>query len=459
TGASALLLALASAAPLFAQGTFDARVDSIAAAVLQRTGVPSASVAVVRDGRLVYAHAYGNATLDPATPADATVRYSVGSISKQFAASCILLLQQEGKLSLDDKVSRWFPGLTRANEITVRELLSHTSGYQDYWPQDYVPPFMRRPTTAQAIMDTWARKPLDFAPGTRWQYSNTNYVIAGAIVEKVSGMPFFDFLRARILNPLGMQSAMNVDVSRVTEPEATGYMRYALGPLHRAPKEAEGWIFAAGELAMTPSDLAKWDIAMLDQTLLAPASYREQQTDVLLRNGVASGYGLGVFVRMVSGHRLIEHDGEVSGFTAENMVFPDDHAAVVVLTNQDAAPAAGAIAQAVSAQLFTTEDAETAARTAQARAIFDGLRQGTLDRSLFTADANAYFSTQAVHDFASSLAPLGAPREFRQLSQDLRGGMLRRIFVAVFATRALRVWTFQTPDGKLEQYQVAPIGN
>jgi D-alanyl-D-alanine carboxypeptidase len=456
--AAPLLLALATA-PLAAQQSFDARVDSIANTVLRQTGVPSASVAIVRDGRLVYAHAYGDATLDPATPADASMRYSVGSISKQFAASCILLLQQEGKLSLDDKVSRWFPDLTRANEVTVRELLSHTSGYQDYWPQDYVPPFMLQPTTAQQIMDRWAKKPLDFDPGTRWQYSNTNYVIAGAIVEQASGMPFWTFLSTHILKPLGLASAADIDVSRVTVPEATGYMRFALGPLHPAPKEAKGWLFAAGELAMTPSDLAKWDIAMMNERLLTPASYREQQTDVLLANGVASGYGLGVFVSMFAGHRLIEHDGEVSGFTAENMVFPDDHAAVVVLTNQDAAPAAGAIGRAVGQLLFAAQDAETAARTAQAREIFVGLQQGRLDRSLFTADGNAYFSDQAVHDFASSLAPLGAPREFRQVSQGLRGGMLRRIFVAVFPTTALRVWTFQTPDGKLEQYQVAPIGN
>jgi D-alanyl-D-alanine carboxypeptidase len=452
------LLSTAAAAPLAAQTAFNARVDSVAGAVLEQTGVPSASVAVVRDGHIAYARAYGDSRLDPATRAQASMRYSIGSISKEFAASCVLLLQQEGKLSLDDKVSRWFPGLTRANEVTIRELLSHTSGYQDYWPQDYVPPFMLRPTTASEIVDRWARKPLDFDPGTRWQYSNTNYVIAGAIVEKVSGVPFFDFLRARILTPLGLASAMDVDVSRVTEPEATGYLRFALGPLHPAPKEAKGWIFAAGELAMTAGDLAKWDVSVMDESLLRPASYRELETAVRLKNGVGTGYGLGVFVGTFSDHRLISHNGEVSGFTADNMIFPDDHAAVVVLTNQDAAPAAAAIAQAVSGLLFTSEDAETTARTVQARRIFEGLQQGTLDRSLLTADANAYFSARAVHDFASSLAPLGAPRAFTQISHALRGGMLLRVFRAVFAGRSLRVWTFQTPDGKLEQYQVAPIG-
>jgi D-alanyl-D-alanine carboxypeptidase len=454
----AILLSLTVAVPMVSQTSFEARVDSVADAVLKRTGVPSASVAVVRDGRLVYAHAYGDSRLEPATPAEAGLRYSIGSISKQFAASCVLLLQQDGKLSLDDKVSRWFPDLTRADEVSIRELLSHTSGYQDYWPQDYVPPPMLSPITARGIMDQWAKKPLDFDPGTRWQYSNTNYVIAGAIVEKVSAMPFFDFLRTRILAPLGLASATDIDVSHLTEPEATGYLRYALGPLHPAPKEAKGWLFAMGELSMTASDLATWDISVMNQSLLQPASYQELETEVRLTSGVGTGYGLGVDVSMFSGHRMIAHSGEVSGFTAENTIFPDDHAAVAVLTNQDAAPAASAIAQAVGGLLFTSEDAETQTRLAQARAILEGLQKGTIDRSLFTEDANAYFSGQALHDFAVSLAPLGAPRAFTQTSHGLRGGMVLRVFRAVFPDRTLRVWTFQMPDGRLEQYQVAPVG-
>jgi D-alanyl-D-alanine carboxypeptidase len=119
-----------------------AKVDSIANQVLKSTGVPSASVAVVKNGRLAYANAYGAAKLEPRTAAIPDMRYAIGSISKQFTAAAILLLQQEGKLSLDDPVSRFVPGLTRGNEVTIRQLLSHTSGYQDFWPQDYVMPMM-----------------------------------------------------------------------------------------------------------------------------------------------------------------------------------------------------------------------------------------------------------------------------------------------------------------------------
>ena len=177
-------------------------IDEIARSVLQTTGVPSASIAVVQDGKIAYVQAYGNARLDPNMPATSAMRYSIGSISKQFTAAAILLLAEEGKLSLDDPVSKYVPGLTRGNEVTIRELLSHTSGYQDYWPQDYVPPLMLQPISAEGIMDRWARKPLDFDPGTKWQYSNTNYVIAGVIVEKVSGMPLLQFLSQHVFTPL-----------------------------------------------------------------------------------------------------------------------------------------------------------------------------------------------------------------------------------------------------------------
>ena len=448
----------AVAAPAGAQdaGRLPAQVDSIATAVLAATGVPSASVAIVRHGAIAYVHAYGNAKLDPQTPADTTMRYAIGSISKQFTAAAILLLTQQHKVSLDDPVSRFVPGLSRGNEVTVRELLSHTSGYQDFWPQDYVPPSMEKPTTPQQIIDRWAKQPLDFEPGTQWQYSNTNFIIAGLIVQKASGTPFTKFIHTRILDPLGLTTAVDFDALGPSAAQPIGYMRYGLGPLRPSTPTGPGWMFGAGELAMTPTDLAKWDISMIKQSVLSPASYKAMETTVLLKNGVSSGYGLGVEVGQVGGHRMISHSGEVSGFTAENMVFPDDSAAIVVLTNQDAAPASGAIAQQVSRVLFTTEDAMTAERTARARSIFEGLQKGTVDRSVFTPDANAYFSAAAMQDFATGLGPLGAPTGFVQIGQTNRGGMIERVYRVTVQGRVLRVWTYEMPNGQLEQYQVAP---
>ncbi|MFL6213748.1 MAG: serine hydrolase domain-containing protein [Blastocatellia bacterium] len=433
------------------------KIDKLAADALARTGVQSASVAVVKDGRIAYVKAYGDARLEPRTAATPQMRYSIGSISKQFTAAAILLLQEQGKLSLDDRIARFIPDLTRANEITIRQLLSHTSGYQDYWPQDYVFPMMLQPVTAQKILDLWARKPLDFDPGTKWQYSNTNYVIAGLIIEKASGKPMLQFLRERIFAPLGMKSITDIDQDRLSDSDPTGYMRYALGPPRVAPKEGRGWLFAAGELAMTAEDLARWDISLIEGKLMKPASYRQLETEVLLNNGMGTRYGLGVSVGNMGGHRVIAHSGEVSGFTAQNVVFPEERVAVAVLTNQDAADAAGAIGNGIAMLLLANDDPATPTKTEQARKIFEGLQQHKIDRSFFTDNANSYFSEQALRDFADSLAPLGTVQDFIQVSQGLRGGMMMRSYRVRLAQKSVRVWTYEMPDGKLEQYQIAPL--
>src|SRR6516164_3719485 len=305
-----------------------ARIDRIATQVLEQTGVPSASIAVVKDGKLVYTHAYGKARLEPPIPATPDMRYSIGSVSKQFTAAAILLLQEQGKLTLDDPVGKYVPGLTRGNEVTIRQILSHTSGYQDYWPEDYLMTPMMKPATPQQIIDTWAKKPLDFEPGTQWQYSNTNFVIAGLIVEKVSGQKLMDFLEEHIFHPLGMKSVWNSDESKLTQADATPYIRYALGPLRLAPKEGGGWMFAAGELAMTAHDLALWDESMIARSILKPESYKEMFTEVKLKDGKGTHYGLGVEVLDHGGKLEIEHSGEVTGFVADNIVLPDDGVAV-----------------------------------------------------------------------------------------------------------------------------------
>ena len=457
--AAALVAVAVPASSAFAQASLPADVraaiDKAAADVLQTTGAPSASIAVVRDGEVAYVSAYGRASIDPPLNATPEMRYSIGSISKQFTAAAVLLLAEDGKLSLDDKVARWLPELTRANEVTLRQVLSMTSGYQDFWPQDYVMPPMMLPATAQHIMNGWAKIPLDFEPGTKWQYSNTNYVIAGVIVEKASGMPLLEFLQKRVFTRLGMKTVVNTDDAALGPGDPMRYLRYAVGPPRPAPKEGKGWMFAAGELAMTARDLALWDIATIDQTVLGPASYRVMQTNTLLKNGLASGYGLGVQVGSASGRRVVSHSGEVSGFTAQNTIYPDDRAAVVVLTNLDASGASSLLAGKIATIVFKTTDKDADAVLAQAKSVFDGLQHRRIDRALFTANANAYFHDFALGDFAEFLGPLGVPQEFEQTNQSLRGGMVARSFRIKCGTQTLRLTTFTMPDGKLEQYQIA----
>ena len=438
---------------LLAQEPGPATWDKIAQDILQKTGVPSASVAIVRDGKIVYTHAYGLANIEEKTPAQPGMRYSIGSISKQFTAAAILLLQEQGKLSLDDKVSKWVPGLTDGDKVAIRQLLSHTSGYQDYWPQDYVMPGMLKPVRAQQILDQWAKIPLDFTPGTKWQYSNTNYVIAGLIVEKAAGKPLWSLLQEKVFGPLGMKSITNTDEAKLPSSDPTGYMRYALGPLHPAPKEGKGWMFAAGELAMTAEDLARWDISLINQTVLKPESYRQMETDVLVTDGAGTGYGLGVDVGSKNGHRYLGHGGEVSGFVSQNTVFPDDHAAVVVLTNQDAIGAAGQIADKIGDTFFAPAASSS---TTIAKQVFLDLQQGKIDRSLFTSNCNAYFDDTSLRDHAASLGPLGRVQEFELVRESLRGGMIHRTYRVKLDARAVGVNSYWMPDGKLEQYIVTP---
>lgn len=431
------------------------RIDATIAKIANESGVPSASVAVVQHRKLVYTHAYGLACIDPRVPATTDMRYAIGSISKQFAAAAILMLQQEGKLSLDDPVDKYIIGLTRGDEVTIRELLSHTSGYRDYWPEDYVMPPMLRPETPQQILDTWAKQPLDFAPGTKWQYSNTNYVIAGQIVEKVTGEPLLQFLAEHIFRPLGMDSVRNFDQNGLGPGDPTGYYRHALGPLRPAPKEGRGWMWAAGELAMTAHDLALWDVSLMNQTVLNSESYRQMFTEVKLKDGLGTRYGLGVQVLERGGHRVIEHSGEVAGFVSDNEVLIDDGDAIAVQTNQIAASAASTIAHAV-AQMLIESQLSLSPVEQKAYEIYRGLQEGELDRKLLSPNLNAYFSAQAIEDFKNSLGPLGEPTAFKLMHSEDRGGMTFRVFTITYPDRRLELTTYTYPDGMLEQYLVAP---
>ena len=434
-----------------------ARVAAAVNDVIRSTQVPSASVGIVRDGRIVYVQAFGHARLSPPVAARPDMHYAVGSISKQFTVAAVMLLQQEGKLSIDQPVSTWFPELTRASEVTLRNLMSHTSGYEDYAPQDYTIPAWTHPTTAQTIVHEWATKPLDFDPGTQYQYSNTNYNIVGLVIEKVSGQPFWQFLESRVLTPLGLRHTIDLD-ARHDLLEPTGYFRHALGPLRPALTEAPGWYFADGEIAMPVGDLLTWDIAVMNQTLLSPESYAEMEKPTTLKDGKVSNYGLGFSLGAMNGHRLVSHGGEVGGFVAANYVFPDDKIAVVVLTNQEASPAAGAIARQLSALMLPgMAQAADSAGEAWARQVLDGLQHGRIDRSRFTANGNFYFDAQAIADYRTSLAPFGAIVSLRETAKFERGGMTYRGFAVEFASgKRVNLSTFTVPDGRIEQFLVAP---
>jgi len=437
-----------------------AKVDGIVAQALASAQVPSASIAIVRDGRIVYAKAYGDQ--GPGLPrATADAKYPIASVSKQFTAAAVLLLENEGKLALDDKVAKYFPDVSGADRITIRQLLSHTAGLQDYWPQDYSFAAMEKPTTPQGIVDRWGKKPLDFAPGTAWQYSNTGYVVAGMIVEKVSGMTLMAYLDARIFKPLGMHPIDQDKAIGKGFPQPTH--RFALGPVRPAKPAAPGWLWAAGELAMSASDLAKWDIARIDRTVLSPDDWKEQETEIRLADGSASHYGLGVSLGQHDGTLTVSHGGEAVGFLSENLVIPDKRYAVVALVNADFGGAQGAITDGITDLLYPSAQATSPSidqtRDALARKVYDQLRAGTLDRSVLTEDAAYYFDATATADYRASLGALGDPQSFVPLGKPrLRGGFVNRNYAITYAGQRLVAITYAEPgaDGRYEQFIVMP---
>jgi D-alanyl-D-alanine carboxypeptidase len=450
-----------------------AAIDRSVEVNLRQRGVPSASVAVVRGDRIVYAKAYGRRSIVPERPADIGARYNIGSVSKQITATALLMLVDEGKLSLDDTIDRWMPELTEARRITVRQILSHTAGYKSFFLAEVMPAEGARPTTPQAVADRWGRLPLDYSPGSEWQYSNTDYTIAALIVERVSGQPLDVFLRNRIFRPLGMASATTFPGKPMPPNDAQGYTRYALGPLRPAPIVGAGWELGAGGLSMTAADLARWDIGMLRHRLLSAKAYAAQQTAAALSDGKLAPYGLGVFLDTVGAHRRVFHPGSEHGFLTENRVYPDDGTAVVVMVNGDFGAAQADIADQIERLIFelptptkrdprrprpNVDEAVRPEDLALAHKLVDQLTSGTLDRSLLTSDVDKFFSPAVLEDYRSSLQPLGAPEAFERLQSNRSGGQDTSIYRLMWPNEWLVAVLRRDPDGRVASFQIyAPL--
>lgn len=445
----------ASASPLTAAER--AEVDAIARETLASSGVPSASIAIVRGDEIAYAQAYGEAR--PGVRATTETRYAIGSISKQFTAAAVLLLQEDGRLRLDDRIEARVPNLTRGRDITLAQLLSHTSGYRDYWPQDFVPGLMQRPTDAQRILTGWARIPLDYEPGAEFRYSNTGYTAAGLVVERAARQPLHTFLRARIFTPLRMIGATEIDSGPLSGPvDSVGYGRLALGPVQPAVKEGRGWLHAIGDLAMRPTDLALWNLHLMSENLNSPGDVRvlstqskaAMTTSVKLTNGQPANYGLGLFVRTSNGKRLWQHDGAVSGYLADNRIYPDEKLAITVLTNAEF----GGVHGALSARLqFLLR--EQPPKVVAARGMLKQFADGRIDRTRFTANGNEYYTDAAVAEIARTLRPLGPARVITLDAERLRGGLTVEVYTLTFATRRATLVARADPaSGKYEQFVV-----
>lgn len=461
-----IVLALfALSAPSRAQDppTLDAQtVDASVAAERARQGLVGVSVALVQNGKLTLARGYGRASRETGRPVTPDTPFAIGSLTKQFTAACVLLLAEDGRLSVGDPVSKYFPALTRAGEVRLLDLLNHASGYHDFYPLDYVNSEMTPPTTPDTVLGRYGAMPLDFAPGTQWSYSNTGYVILGRVIEKVSGESFGAFLQRRILGPLGM-----THTGFALTQSARGYTRYALGAPEPAATEGAGWMFAAGDLRSSPSDLAKWDLALMDGTVLAPASLRLMTTPRLLADGSSTGYGCGLEIQTIHGGTVWKHTGEVGGFISLNGLAPATHSALIVLTNTDytnTGPFARAllhplVPRSVGRPAASPPDARPVVPAvagpgpeAAARTLFLGLQAGRVDRTRLGPDFDAYLTPAKVRAAPRTLAPLGAPESVTLLSRDERGGMEVAWVRLAFPAQTLNALMFRTTDGKVQEF-------
>jgi CubicO group peptidase (beta-lactamase class C family) len=315
-----------------------AAIDKIAATAIDRKATPSVAIGVAKNGKLVFAKAYGFRNLDDKVPADADTTYGIGSNTKQFTAAGILLLRDAGKLDVDAPVSRYLPGMPHGREVTIRNLLTHTGGYAEFTELPDVDRLGARPATNEEILDTVVNDPLGFKPGTKWQYSNTGYVMLATIIERLSGVSYADFLRTRIFEPLGMTRTRYEDQALVETNRATGYTRFAMGEQEHESHLDYTWFSGAGAIESTLADLETWNNAIDRGTLLSAASREMMHTSFKLADGTDTRYGFGLFMQpLPGGKHVVLHGGDTTGFGTQDARFVEDGIDVIVLTNQEPA--------------------------------------------------------------------------------------------------------------------------
>jgi D-alanyl-D-alanine carboxypeptidase len=453
---AALCASVLSVLPLVtaaAESNFD-YADTIVQKAMAKAGTPAVSLAIVQRGKIVYEKAYGFRSLDPRLAATTATTFPIGSVSKQFLAATMVAMAREGKLSLDDRLSKYDPSYTDASQITIAQLLSHEAGIRDYYPLDYPTLESFHPISMQALADRQGHLPLDFAPGTRWQYSNSGYTIAGAIAQRIQGASLFDIYLRRFFGPLGMTSAHWID-GGFGPTDALGYQSYFFGPNEIAPAAAPEWLNAAGGLSMTAHDLALWTIALMEHHGVPAVDTAIMWQPRLLADKENPGYGLGFSLGATGGHWHVAHGGEVVGYQSFELLFPDDDTSIVVFANATPSDITSTIANAIVEHLFRgTSSAAVDAALPDAASLtrnwLTQLAQGKIDRSTLTPDFNAFMTTQRIAEAETSLAPLGTP-DVANTRAVLRGGLIVNVLTVTYKTKSLRALLYRTADGKIAE--------
>ncbi|HWN75472.1 MAG TPA: serine hydrolase domain-containing protein [Candidatus Udaeobacter sp.] len=318
----------------------DGRIDALVGAELREQRIPGVALAVLREGKVVKAQGYGLANVELNVAVKPETVFQTGSVGKQFTATAVMMLVEEGKVGLDDKLSKYLAGTPEAwKDVTVRNLLTHTSGITDYTGREYTKAGglinLRGDYTEAQLYRRLVQLPLNFETGTKWKYSNTGYVLLGFLIHKVTGEFYGDFLQERIFRPLGMSATRIMSEADIVPNRASGY------ELVKGEIKNQEWVSATlnttadGALYTNVLDLGKWDAALYTEKLLKRGSFEQMWTAVRLKDGKTYPYGFGWFLNGANGHRLIEHDGAWQGFTMNISRYVDDRLTVIVMTNLD----------------------------------------------------------------------------------------------------------------------------
>jgi len=300
-----------------------------------KAGEPGAAVIVVRDGKTILRKGYGMANVELGVAIKPEMVFRLGSLTKQFTAVAILMLVEEGRLALDDEISQFLPDFpTQDPPITVEHLLTHTAGIKNYTDLPAWLSLWRQDMTLTQLIDLFKDQPLVFAPGEAWSYSNSGYILLGAIIEQVSGLSYAEFIQQRIFEPLGMKRALYDQTDRLVAGRVAGYTTGANG-VENAPYLSMSQPYAAGSLAASVDDLARWDAALYTDKLLKTATLQQAFTPYQLSSGESTGYGYGWLIGTYADQPVIEHDGGIHGFSTHAIRLPKAKVFVAILANSD----------------------------------------------------------------------------------------------------------------------------
>jgi CubicO group peptidase (beta-lactamase class C family) len=332
-----IAITLAAAAPALPAQRSDRedlakKIDAVMSEVY-KPGQPGAAIIVRKNGETIFRKGYGMADLELGVLVAPDMVFRLGSITKQFTAVAVLSLAEQGKLGLQDEITKFLPDYpNQGRKITVEHLLTHTSGIQSYTDMPEWLPLWRKDFTLKELIDLFKNKPMQFEPGDRWAYNNSGYILLGAIIEKVTGESYEQFVDGHIFKPLGMKGSYYGSTERVIPRRIPGY-QLGKGGFVNAPYLSMTQPFAAGSLLSTVDDLAVWSDAVFSGKLVKKEWIDKAFTPYKLKTGESTGYGYGWFAADFGGHRSIEHGGGINGFTTYEMTLPEDRIFLAVLTN------------------------------------------------------------------------------------------------------------------------------